>query len=495
MYSWFGEKIRIMAKTRLQPMYFNTSLLFSIVLVFPLLQLGSCSSDYDILSESIIKDTTKEESIFIPVLQITEFIIQSIDNTGLNSDIVGVIDEEKNLIYIDIDTSSTSTLQLKPTITIDSASTVTPDTGTPQDFSEEVTYTVTTENGEEENYTVIPIIVEPENVEPEIVETPCSSNREDSGPIIVTEHNQRIENLYIRTSNQHGIEINGFTGVVISNCIIEYTGAYMGIKFSEADNLTIENCSITYTDAPSSGPLADATRNCIEGFDSQNLVITRVKVEDGSTGIRLDQCDESVLTYIEGHNMRGPFPRGQLVQYDKCIGGLLEYFSVINDREIAWTEDNISIYKSAGQQIKKGLIVGNNSPRGVGVMIEDQNTEGARGGIGALVEDVDFLEMGNGVASSVEGSGNVTFNRLRAKEIICGELGQNRGKAESNALIFAAFETAGGNKITDCLVYDSCNPTNIIWPEYSFEVVDYRDDIDFEPRAPIILDFGCSATN
>ncbi len=476
-------------------MYCNTTVLILMLSVFPLLQLGSCSSDPDIINEGVIVDAPTDDSVVISVLRITEFIIQSIDNTGLNSDIVGVIDEEKNLIYVDIDTSSTSTLQLKPTITVDSASTVTPDTGTPQDFSEEVTYTVTTENGEEENYTVIPIIVEPENVEPEIVETPCSSNREDSGPIIVTEHNQRIENLHIKTSNQHGIEINGFTGVVISNCIIEYTGAYMGIKFSEADNLTIENCSIKYIDAPSSGPLTDATRNCIEGFDSQNLVITHVKVEDGSTGIRLDQCDESVLTYIEGHNMRGPFPRGQLVQYDKCIGGLLENFSVFNDREIAWTEDNISIYKSAGQQIKKGLIVGNNSPRGVGVMFEDQNTEGARGGTGGLVEDVDFLEMGNGVASSVEGSGNVTFNRLRAKDIICSELGQGRGIPESNSLIFAAFETIGGNKITDCLVYESCNPTNIIWPEYSFEVVDYRDDIDFEPREPIVLDFSCSATN
>ncbi|WP_339729821.1 right-handed parallel beta-helix repeat-containing protein [Maribacter stanieri] len=481
-----------MARITFKPMYFNTSVLFLMVLALPLLQLGSCTSNHDILSEAVIKDTPTEESGIIPILRITDFSILSTDNTGLKTDIIGVIDEEKKLIYVEIDSSNLSTLQLKPTIIVDTASTVIPDTNTPQDFTEEVTYTVTSETGEEENYTVIPTIVEPEIIESEIVETPCSSNRQDSGPIVVTENNQRIENLHIRTSNQHGIEINGFTGVVISNCIIEYTGAYVGIKFAMADNLTIENCSIKYTNAPSSGPLPDATRNCIEGFDTENLGITHVKVEDGSTGIRLDQCDESVLTYIEGHNMRGPFPKGQLVQYDKCIGGLLENFSVINDREIAWTEDNISIYKSAGQQIKKGLIVGNNSPKGVGVMFEDQNTEGARGGIGGLVEDVDFLEMGNGVASSVEGSGNVTFNRLRAKEIICGELGQNRGQPASNSLIFAGFETTGGNKITDCLVYESCNPTNIIWPEYSFEVLDYRDDIDFEPREPIVLNFDCS---
>ncbi|WP_423997301.1 right-handed parallel beta-helix repeat-containing protein [Maribacter sp. IgM3_T14_3] len=467
----------------------NSNLISLLIVSLTILELISCSSDHDILSETVI-NLPPEESGVAPIVRIFDFSIQSADNEGLKSDIIGVIDEEKKIIYIQIDSSSTLIEELTPTVAIDRESTIEPNTDTPQDFSDEVTYTVTNVEGAEVDYTVIPTVVEPI-----IVETPCTSNRQDSGPIIVTENNQRIENLHIKTSNQHGIEINGFTGVVISNCIIEYTGAYMGIKFAKADNLTIKNCSIKYSNAPTSGPLPDATRNCIEGFDTENLVITHVKVEDGSTGIRLDQCDASVLTFIEGHNMRGPFPRGQLVQYDKCIGGLLENFSVINDTEIAWTEDNISIYKSAGQQIKKGLIIGNNSPTGVGVMFEDQNTEGARGGTGGLVEDVDFLEMGNGVASSVEGSGNVTFNRLRAKQIICGDLGQGRGQPGSNSLIFAAFDTSGGNKIIDCIVYESCNPTNIVWPEYNFDVIDYRNDIDFEPRSAIVLDFACLPSN
>lgn len=467
----------------------NSNLISLLIVSLTILELISCSSDHDILSETVIKLPTEESGV-APIVRIIDFSIQSADNEGLKSDIIGVIDEEKKIIYIQIDSSSTLIEELTPTVTVDRESTIEPDTDTPQDFSDKVTYTVTNVEGAEVDYTVIPTVVEPI-----IVETPCTSNRQDSGPIIVTENNQRIENLHIKTSNQHGIEINGFTGVVISNCIIEYTGAYMGIKFAKADNLTIENCSIKYSNAPISGPLPDATRNCIEGFDTENLVITHVKVEDGSTGIRLDQCDESALTFIEGHNMRGPFPRGQLVQYDKCIGGLLENFSVINDREIAWTEDNISIYKSAGQQIKKGLIVGNNSPSGVGVMFEDQNTEGARGGTGGLVEDVDFLEMGNGVASSVEGSGNVTFNRLRAKQIICGDLGQDRGQPGSKSLVFAAFDTSGGNKIIDCIVYESCNPTNIVWPEYNFDIIDYRNDIDFEPRSAIVLDFACLSNN
>ena len=102
--------------------------------------------------------------------------------------------------------------------------------------------------------------------------------------------------------------------------------------------------------------------------------------------------------------------------------------------------------------------------------------------------------MGNGVVSSVEGSKNVSFTRIRAKQIICGELGQNRGKSTSNSLIFGAFGTTantGGNSINDCIVFNSCNPTNIVWPEHNFDVIDYRTDIDFEPRNPIVLNFNC----
>ncbi|WP_282112646.1 right-handed parallel beta-helix repeat-containing protein [Maribacter stanieri] len=465
----------------IRPTSIYATLLFFIFLTFPLLQLSSCASETDLLKE--ISEAAEEPNA-ISNAKITNFSFLSVDNNGLTTDIIGTLDENTKTVYVELDPLLIPIEKLVPTIVISPGSTVSPTSKATQDFSHERTYTVTAENGTKETYKIIPSIIG--NI--------CTSNLQDSGPIKVSADNQRIENLYIRTSNQHGIEINNYTGVVISNCIIEYTGKFMGIKFTSADNLTIKNCSIKYVNAPAKGPLEDADRNCIEGIGSQNIVITNVRVEDGSTGIRLNQCDNSILKYIEGHNMRGPFPRGQLVQYDKCIGGLLENFSVINDREIAWTEDNVSIYKSGGQQIKKGLIVGNNSPTGVGVLFEDQNTEGARGGYGGIVEDVDFLEMGNGVVSSVEGSKNVSFTRIRAKQIICGDLGQNRGKSTSNSLIFGAFGTTantGGNSINNCIVFNSCNPTNIVWPEHNFDVIDYRTDIDFEPRNPIVLNFNC----
>ncbi|VXB65169.1 right-handed parallel beta-helix repeat-containing protein [Maribacter litoralis] len=467
-----------------RPTLNSATFLFYVTIICYILPLGSCASEKDNFEDDQTTNIPPEEPTANSNAKITSFSFLSTDNEGLTTNINGTLDEETKTIRVELDPIQIAIEQLIPTITLTSGSTVSPISKSEQDFSHEITYTVTAENGIATAYKVVP----------SIVGTICTDNLEDSGPVIVTANNQRIENLYIRTSNQHGIEINNHSGVVITNCIIEYTGAFMGIKFTSADNLTIKNCYIKYTNAPSSGPLEDSERNCIEGIGSQNIVIANVKLEDGSTGIRLNQCDDSVLRYIEGHNMRGPFPRGQLVQYDKCDGGLLENFSVINDREVAWTEDNISVYKSGGQQIKKGLIVGNNSPTGVGVLFEDQNTEGARGGYGGLVEDVDFLEMGNGVVSSVEGSKNVSFTRIRAKQIICGDLGQNRGKSTSNSLIFAAFGTTantGGNTINDCIVYNSCNPTNIVWPEHNFDVIDFRTDVDFEPRNPIVLNFNC----
>jgi hypothetical protein len=41
----------------------------------------------------------------------------------------------------------------------------------------------------------------------------------------------------------------------------------------------------------------------------------------------MNLCPHSRLSMIEGHDQRGPFPRGQLVQWNTSSDGLLEDFS------------------------------------------------------------------------------------------------------------------------------------------------------------------------
>ena len=61
--------------------------------------------------------------------------------------------------------------------------------------------------------------------------------------------------------------------------------------------------------------------------------------------------------------------------------------------------------------IRRGFIRGNNSPSGIGIMIE--NTVGGSGG---LVEDVDCVYWGNGAFSAGEDSSGVQFWRCRARD-------------------------------------------------------------------------------
>ena len=56
------------------------------------------------------------------------------------------------------------------------------------------------------------------------------------------------------------------------------------------------------------------------------------------------------------------------------------------------TEDSISIWRSSNVTVARGLVDGNNSPTGAGVMFEGSE-EGVTGG---LLEDVDAVHQGDG---------------------------------------------------------------------------------------------------
>ena len=51
--------------------------------------------------------------------------------------------------------------------------------------------------------------------------------------------------------------------------------------------------------------------------------------------------------------MRGPFPRGQCVQFDKCNSSVLEDFSCENDLNRSWTEDNVNVFESDNVTLRR----------------------------------------------------------------------------------------------------------------------------------------------
>lgn len=171
----------------------------------------------------------------------------------------------------------------------------------------------------------------------------------------------------------------------------------------------------------------------------------------------MNQCVSSSLSQLEGHDFRGPFPRGQLAQWDASDNGVLDGFSVVNGHA-SWPEDNVNVYKSKN--------------------VSDTST--------GLVEDVDALHMGNGCFSNFAGMDGNVFRRVRCRDNICTSQ-DGRGAPLSNALMFCGQPNGTMTCLEQSEWFASCNG-NISWPNPSFAVLDLKQN-NFVPRAPLKLPF------
>jgi len=300
----------------------------------------------------------------------------------------------------------------------------------------------------------------------------------DSGPITTGMDGQVIENLRIVSTSGPAIKVDGHAKVVIRNVqILHEDGPGIAIT-GGSDDILIEDVSIEHTGAPDAGKNPSAELNNIQCYGSSHPTIRRARLSRGSSGVYLVECPSSELSFLEGHDFRGPFPRGQLVQWDKSSDGVLEDFSVINPAG-SWPEDNVNVYQSTNVEIRRGFIDGNNSPSGIGVIFDGGFSTG-------LVEDVDAVHMGNGCFSDYAGGPGVIFRRTRCRDNICTD--QGRGLPSSNALMWCGNTMHSNLRIEESTYFNACNPGNIVWPANSFEAVELNDAA-FTPRAPIELDF------
>jgi len=298
-----------------------------------------------------------------------------------------------------------------------------------------------------------------------------------SGPIVVDADDQVIEDLHIVSARGAAITIEGHPGVTIRNVWIEHAGG-PGISIGAGStDVRIENVAIEHTGAPAQGENPSDELVNIECYGSERPTITNARLVRGSSGVYLVECPDAMLSVLEGHDFRGPFPRGQLVQFDKSSGSVLEDFSVINPQDSSWPEDNVNVYQSVDVEIRRGLVDGNNSPSGVGVIFDGDEALG-------VVEDVDAIRMGNGCFSDYAGSDGVVFRRTRCRENICED--QGRGLPLSNALMWAGHPEYTQIRIEDSQYFASCNG-NLVWPEESFAVIELEEE-DFPLREAIAVE-------
>ncbi len=298
-----------------------------------------------------------------------------------------------------------------------------------------------------------------------------------SGPVVATADNQIIQNLNIKTTGGPGIDTNGHSGVQIKNVTVHHSGANPGILVRGGTGVTISGADVVNDGAPASGANPSPNMNNIECYQSSNMTVTNVRVTKGSSGIYMNLCSGSKLSFIEGHDHRGPFPRGQLVQWNSSSNGSLTDFSEENDVLTAWTEDNVNVYASTGITIARGLVDGNNSPSGIGVI-----NDGTSGNV--TVTDVDALHQGNGCFGVYGGGGHdVTFRNARCRDNHCSN---PRGAPSSNALGYAIDpgSVRGNLHIIASAYYNLCNPGNVAW-DTSMLATNQLTSSNFTPRAPI----------
>ena len=307
---------------------------------------------------------------------------------------------------------------------------------------------------------------------------PPATGLTPSGPVVATANGQVIEGLHITAPTGNAVTCQGYSNVIIRNCKIDHGGGH-GIFAQRADGLLIETVDLTCTGAPTVGVNPSQMRG-ISIEASNGAVVQHCRFKDPSSAIYVGICTNTEIRMIKGENMRGPLPRGQLVQFNHCDGpSLLEDFHLFNNPETCWNEDGINISRSTDVTIRRGLIDGSNAPSGTGVTFEHHS-----GHRNALVEDVDCINMSNSAFGPYPGHG-VVFRRCNARDNHCGSR-QDRGLPSSGGLIWAVHPSSTGIEVYDCKYFNPCG--KLIWHKDTPKPFGVTEE-DFTPREPIELSF------
>ncbi|MDW9518642.1 hypothetical protein GOB43_15330 [Sinorhizobium meliloti] len=304
-----------------------------------------------------------------------------------------------------------------------------------------------------------------------------------SGPVISRADGQIIENLDIYAAQGNGITVL-HQGVVVRSCRIRHAMG-RGVYAQGAAGIRLEDLDIDHIGVPPSGTGLSQNHNNIELESCPDTIIIRVRASHGSSNVYVVNCPGTQMSFLELHDARGPFPRGQNVQFNRSPDTSLQEFSAENG-PTSWTEDNISVFHSDRCAVRHGLVFYNNSPTGAGVMLE--------GSFNCLVEDVDAVQQGNGAFSAVPqddvGSGGCSFNRCRIRDTYNGPR-DGREAPTSNGLSFHIRISEGAEKhsVRDCCVYALANPGNIIWETAAVNAGWSIERKAFDPRPPLRIAF------
>lgn len=188
-----------------------------------------------------------------------------------------------------------------------------------------------------------------------------------SGPLSWEDkHHQQLDALVI--DKDVSIRLEHCSDITISSCELH------SIELLECERITLRNCWIH-----------DSTHCGVSDYHSRGVLVEGCRMENISTGVYAVESQHVQVIGNFARNVTGPYPRGQMVQFDNVSGSenIIRGNYAINERGKSHPEDVVSIYMSGGEADSPILIEDNyftgdpkvgsdgKSKSGSGIMLAD----------------------------------------------------------------------------------------------------------------------------
>lgn len=142
---------------------------------------------------------------------------------------------------------------------------------------------------------------------------------------------------------------NGISNKTISHLEIKNSKG-PSIQLINCSNITIEYCKL----GPSKG-------EGVSLYNCTNITVVNCTMDSISTGVSAVESFSIKVNYNDIRNVVGPFPRGQMIQFDDVTGAgsSISYNMCENIAGQSHPEDAISLFKSHGTSADPIKVVGN----------------------------------------------------------------------------------------------------------------------------------------
>ena len=166
-----------------------------------------------------------------------------------------------------------------------------------------------------------------------------------SGPIrLIRQHHAVISRLDVSGSlptseGSAAIYCEDSMDVTIREVRVQHGQQGTGILFVRCHRLRIERVEVVANGiAVPNSMCAHRWKDCdnIHGMASEHVSMREVQVMGGSSGIELHLCTFAKLYRIVAFELRGPFPRGQAVQFSRSPHSSLLDFYAKNTADRSW---------------------------------------------------------------------------------------------------------------------------------------------------------------